>query len=360
MSAYATRSSLSILLASPSRWIAQFAIALVASIALATWLLTGVPILDAARYVGFECLFVLIPGCMLYALLSGRDGQRLRILAIGWPLGYAIELGAFALTAALGQRQLFLLLPLLALATLGPLLLHSRGISYRSVLHHVFRGRSGTGSEIDRHRALVIVGCVASIALLILTLEFFLRYPLPQHTHSIVYFPDNVFDVSIAAQVRNHWPIMEPYVAGQALHYYTAFFMHAAAVNQITGVPLATTVLRLFPTTATLLICLQLWLLGRELGDSHWAGTLAVALFFPVNDLSLDATKFEAFGATPFYQLALSPTYALGVPFFLALLALIQRQLEVDKADDSRPLSAGIASAGLLGPLFITGILVLG
>jgi hypothetical protein len=356
MSSLAAQARSSTLSAGPSRWIAQIVIALVASIALLTWLLTGVPILDAARYLSFECLFVLIPGCTLYALLGGRDKQWLRILAIGWPLGYAIEIGAFALTAALGRRQMFLLLPLLALASLGALL-YSRRISYRSLLFPV---HSGTESTEDRRLALVVVGSVASIALLILALESFMRYPLPQHTSSVVYFPDNVFDISIAAQVRNHWPVMEPYVAGQVLHYYTAFFMHAAAINQVTGIPFATIVLRLFPTTITLLTCLQLWLLGRELGNSRWAGTLTVALFFPVNDLNLDATKFEAFGTTPFNQLSPSPTYALGIPFFLALLVLMQRQLAVDRASDSLPPPRSIASAGILGPSLITGILVLG
>jgi hypothetical protein len=360
MSSYVTRSRLPLPSASLNRSAARIAIGLVASIALATWLLTGVSTSEAARYLAFEVLFVLVPGCMSYALLSGRREQRLRILAIGWPLGYAIEIGAFALTAALGQRELFLLLPLLALATLGPLLLYTRGISYRSVLRRVSRRDAGATDSADHSLALLTLGCAVGAALIVLTLEFFARYPLPQHAGSVVYFPDNVFDISIAAQARNHWPIMEPYVAGQALRYYTAFFMHAAAVNQVTGVPLATTVLRLFPTTVTLLACLQLWLLGRELGNSGWAGTLTVSLFFPANDLSLDATKFEAFGPTPFYQLALSPTYALGIPFFLGLLALIQRELAVDKAYGSGPRSAHITPAGILGPLLITGILVLG
>jgi hypothetical protein len=352
------------------RWAAQIMLGLVASIALASWLFTGVSILEAVRYVGFECLFVLVPGCLLYALLSPRHEKWLRTLAIGWPLGYAIEIAAFALTAALGQRQLFLLLPLLALATLGPLLLYTRHVSYRSVLQSVRRRVGATTSGGDQRLALLTVGCVVGAALLLITLNFFAPYPLPQHAGSVVYFPDNVFDISIAAQARNHWPITEPYVSGQPLLYYTGFFIHTAAVNQATGVPLATIVLRLFPTTITLLIIIQLWLIGSELGNSYWAGTLAVALFFPANDLSLDGAKFEAFGTMPFYLLTLSPTYALGIPFFLGILALLQRQLAVDKAKDSQPQtdppptrsprSTGVARAGFLAPLLIAGILILG
>lgn len=360
MSAYAKRSLLPALPVTRNHSMARAVVWPVLSIALATWLLTGVSIFETTRYVAFEVLFVLVPGCMLYALLIGQPERRLRMLAIGWPLGYAIEIGAFALTAALGQRKLFLLLPLAAILTMGPLLLRTHGLSYPNGLRRIFQRGEDTTTERDHRLALLVVGCAVGATLIVLALEFFARYPLPQHTGSVVYYPDNVFDISIAAQARNHWPIVEPYVSGQPLRYYTGFFMHAAAINQVTGVPLATIILRLFPTTVILVIALQLWLLGRELGNSYATGALAVVLFFPVTNLSLDATKFEAFGQTPFYQLARSPTYALGVPFLLGLLALVQRQLAVDKVEGPQPHSATITRVGIPGPLLITGILVLG
>ncbi len=335
----------------------RLAIPLVLVVAISTWLLTGVSMLDAARYLAFEGLFVLLPGCMLYALLSGERKERLRMLAIGWPLGWAIEIGAFALTAALGRRELFQLLPVLAVLVLGPALLRSRGLSLAAALRQLASTRGRPRSE-ERGMPLLVGGCIVSAAAMVLLIEWFTRYPLPGHAATVAYFPDNVFDISIAADARHHWPIMEPYVAGQPLHYYTGFFIHAAAINQVTGVSIAAVVLRLFPTTVTLVIALQLWLLGSKLGRSRWAGTLAVALLFPVNDLSLDATKWEAFGTTPFYQLTFSPTYALGIPFFLGLLALIQRQLSRERTSLSRPTrSERIAT---LGSLLVCAILVLG
>jgi hypothetical protein len=341
----------------------RIAIALVTCTVLLTWSLTAVPILDIARYVAFEALFVLLPGCMLYKLLSRESAEWLRMLAIGWPLGYAIEIGAFALTAALGQRELFSFLPLFATLALGPALLYARGRPDITGLRRRFRGRDisidGEGEGEDRGFPLLVMGCVVCAAVVVLLVEWFSRYPLPEHTTSVAYFPDNVFDISIAADAVHHWPIMAPYVAGQPLRYYTGFFIHAAAINQVTGVSLAIVVLRLFPVTMTLLIGLQLWVLGSKLGHSRWTGTLAAALFFLVNDLSLDATNFQAFGVTPFDQLTVSPTYALGIPFMLGLLALIQRRLAItDEPDRSqRPRSA---QAGAFGSLLMVGVLVLG
>src|ERR1700693_3025403 len=96
--------------------------ALVSATALVSWLATGVSLADVGRFVAFEALWVCLPGCMLYLLLSRPRGGWLSVLALGWPLGHAIEIGALALAAALGQRELFDWLPLLASAAMGPLL----------------------------------------------------------------------------------------------------------------------------------------------------------------------------------------------------------------------------------------------
>lgn len=347
---------------------------LIAITAAATWLLTGVSAADAARFVVFEALYVLVPGCMLCALLSARPRDVLRILAVGWPLGYAIEMAAFAATAALGQRELLAYLPVVAVATMGPPLLRVYGCpsvrTAQALLRRIARGPAAGRAGLP----YAVAGCAVAAGMIVLALEFFTRYPLPGHAASFVYQPDNVFDISLAVEALHHWPILQPYTAGRALHYYTGFFVYAAAVTQVIGVAPATIVMRLFPTTIFLLTALQLWLLGREMGHSPWTGTLAVCIFFPITDVSLNAAKFRAFPPTPFYQITLSPTYAFGVAFFLALLLLAQRRLtpvavaaEPSQAarGPSRPASRPSRSArgrfrsGDLGSLVMVAILVL-
>lgn len=301
--------------------------ALVGLTALATWLLTGVAILDAALFVAFEVVFVLLPGCTLYLLLSRKPDNGVRVLAIGWPLGYALVIGTFAATAAIGQRELMPLLPVLAVAAAVAMVIATRR---RAVARAPAPAWRRGGDAHGDGRGVLIAGCAVALGMVVLALECFARYPLPGHAASVAYQPDNVFDISLAAEALHHWPLLEPYVAGQPLHYYTGFFLYAASVDQVTGVSLAASILRLFPTTVTIVIALQLWVLARDLGRSSRAGALAVALFFCVNSLNLNALGSWGFPRAPFYELFGSPTYALGIVFLLPLCMLVRAALAAD------------------------------
>jgi hypothetical protein len=345
-----------------SGWKAQgAAIGLIASMALATWLWSGVSPADAARYAAFQALFVLLPGCLLYLLLSPRHQGWLRTLAIGWPLGVAIEIGAFALTAALDERWLLQLLPVIAALTLGPALAARRRVA-REDPHALAAARLDPVARRAGVKQLVALCLGVCLVLALLALRFFAHYPLPEHTRSVAYLPDNVFTISLAAEARHHWPITEPYVAGQALHFYPGVFIHVAAIGQVTGVAAATVVLRLLPTTLILIIALQLWTLCGELGESPWLGVVAIVLFFLVGELSLDATRFETFGLNFFNMLSEAPTNTLGMAFFLALLMVVQRQIRDTSAryaQTSCVLSAsGAGSVALVGALAAGGATV--
>jgi hypothetical protein len=329
-------------------------ILLIAFTVAATWFGSGVSPGEAARFLLFEALYVLLPGCLLYLLFSPVPGGWLRVLAIGWPCGYAIEMGAYALTAALHVRGYFTLLPLVAVVLGAPLLLgaHARrrvaaprgvdGLGRRRVLR-------GKGWRLEA----TAVALAVSAALVFLALTYFALYPLPAHAHSVIYYPDNLDDMSWAAEVRHHWPITLPWVTGVTDRYYIGVFIHFAAINQVVGVPISTVVLRLFPTMALVIIALQLWSLGRALGRSRWIGVLAIALFALVTDLNLDPTRPWAFGAEIFNVLPLSPTYALGLVFFLGLLALAQSRLtglaQSQLADSVQSPLTGLAQSQLTG-----------
>jgi hypothetical protein len=338
--------------------------ALVGVTAGASWLLTGVSIADATLFVVFEAVFVLMPGCTLYVLLSRRPGDGMRILAIGWPLGYALVIGAFAASAATGQRELLALLPVLAAATAVAMLVAARRRAGGGVPALPWRGGGGQGSgrgggQSDGQAGIVIAGCALALGMVVLALECFARYPLPGHAASVAYQADNVFDISLAAEALHHWPLMEPYVAGQPLHYYTGFFLYAAGIGQVTGVSLAASILRLFPTTVTIVIAIQLWVLGRDLGRSSRVGALAVVLFFCVNSLNLNALGSWGFPRAPFSELFGSPTYALGIVLLLPVCMLVRAKLLAGAAQSCAPAASGPARADQLGSLAMAGILVL-
>ena len=334
-----------------------------------TWLLSGVSIGEAFGFAWFQALYVLLPGLLAYAVLSVERGGWLRALAIGVPLGYAIDVGAFALTAAVGARPAFALLPLTALAAGGPALwwrcgrarprdLYQRVLSYRRVLSRdgararggKQRGPDATERSSDGLDAL-LVALALSAGLVLLAFTFFASAPLPGHAHSVVYSADNVFDISLAAEARNHWPITEPWVAGEPLRYYTGVFIHVAAVNQVAGVPLATTILRLLPSTMFLVVALQLWFLGSSLRRSRWVGPLSVALLLVVEDVNLNPTRSQVFHISPFTQFPLSPSFAFGAPFLLGVLALLGPRLGAPAAAPAR---------NTVRTLAIVAILVLG
>lgn len=307
------------------------AAAVLGSTIAAIWLLSGVSPGEAARFVLFEALYVLLPGCLLYLLLSPAFEGWLRVIAVGWPCGYAIEIGAFALSAALHVRGALAFLPLAAVAVGGATLLSTRG---RSRLGSARRGLRDL-QEDDRGSELLLVAIVISAGLVLLALVFFTGNPLPWHARSISYFPDNVADISWAAEARNHWPITVPWVTGLSAHYYVGVFIHIAAVSQVTGVALSTVVLRLLPTTMIVVMSLQLWSISRPLSRSRWIGPLAVALFLIFADLNLDPTRPLAFAVYVFNTIPLSPTFALGAVFFLGLLALTQSWLTDAGSADS-------------------------
>lgn len=335
-------------------------IGLVAATVLASWVLSGVSFGDVARFIAFEGVFVLLPGAMVFALVSGSPQGWLRIVAIGWPLGCALEIGAFALTAALGERSLLWLLPVVALATIGPALAFRHlGPPSRALGH---ADRHGAASHRDGSLPLLIAGVVLSVALIVLAVRFFAPYPLPGHARSVAYLPDNVYDISLSAEALHHWPITQSYVVGQPLRFYTGLFIHVAAISQVTGIAPATVILRLLPSTIVLVIALQLWLLCRDFGASRWVAPTAIVLFFLFGELGLDATRFGSFGVSFFNVLTEAPTNALAVPLLLAMLAVVQRELAARGAIHHPGLGppAGSARRGSLGSLVVFAMLALG
>jgi hypothetical protein len=293
---------------------------LVAAVLAGLWLGFDVSVGELARFVGYECVFIGLPGIAVYRALSRRPGGALRQVAIGWPLGYALEIGAFALTAALDLRALLPVIPLAATGVAAGYLWHARR---RVEGEEDTPGEKAPAALPLPPAAVWAVAAVVTVALGYLALGYFTETPLPDEVASVSYYQDNVWDIELVAEAKNHWPMEDPSVAGEPLRYHTYAFIHMAAVSQVTGIEPSTLLFRLVPAWLMLLVGLQVVALGRALGGSVWTGPLAVALVLLVGELDLDPERPAPFADTFFVNFPLSPTFLFGVPLFLAIATLL-------------------------------------
>jgi hypothetical protein len=282
------------------------------------WLAAGVNVSEIARFAAYEGVLVGLPGILAYRALSPAPGGTLQQIAIGWPLGYAIEIGAFVLTAALGLRGLFPALPLGVAAIAGVYLWRARP----SPQNRAASAKPEDGGPL-LPAAVWTVTAVVVVALGYLALGYFTATPLPGEVSSVSYPADTACDIGLIAEAKNHWPLQDPSVAGVPLRYHVYGFIDMASVSQVTGIEPAVLVLRLVPASLFVLLALGVVAIGRRLGRSPWIGPLAAALVLLVGELDLDPERASPIGNNFFENLYLSPTFLFGVPLFLAVTALL-------------------------------------
>jgi hypothetical protein len=287
--------------------------------AVVTWLVSGVAVLDIVKFLGYEVAFVLVPGAAVLWAVRGRRSGRLLMVAIGWPLGQALEILAFSATAEFGSRGLFILYPPVAVVV-SALVIWKRA---RDELP------SPSSLAISRRLMWTAAGTL-SLGLVYLAVMWLPMVPMPSVTESIRYDPDYPYFIGLIAEVLNHWPATNPGLAGVPWHYEWFIFFHMAAISQVTHLAIATVAFRLDYVPTMVVIGCQLLAVGRSLGRAAWAGVVAIAVFFLLGplDLTTDPSGPTPFGDRFTYHLFGSWTFAFGVMFFLALLYLINERVQ--------------------------------
>ena len=280
----------------------------VLGVACGLWLAFGVRAGEIALFVAYEALYVVGPGFLVYSAVRRQAGPLER-LAFGWAVGHALEIAAFALTAALGVRELFFAYPLTLVAAIA-------------VLPRCPRPRAdltGAGSSW-------LVAAAAVVAMLAVAAALFPTNPLPWTVPRVTYFLDNVFQLSLAAEALHHWPLTNPTIAGEHLPYHTFVHMHMAAAAQTTGVALPVVVLRLVPIALVAAYALQMVVAGSRVGGTRSVGLVASMLVLFSGEIDLDARGgllSTPFMGTFFIGLWYSPTFLLGLMFFVPLVIML-------------------------------------
>jgi hypothetical protein len=280
---------------------------------LVLWLIGGVPVGDVLLFVAYHSLFVVAPGWLSYRLLRPGDPSRFRQLVFGWALGYVFEVLAFAAGAAAGHRDLTALYPVAVLALAASL----------------WRRRVGSATPSEHQRlalpaswAWVVAGlCV--VALAFQGIEYYGSAPLPNRVERVSYGIDTVWYLSLAGEALHHWPVTDPTVSGEPLHYHLFSSFDPAAATQITGVPLPVVFFRLYTVPLLLLAVLGLCLAGATFGGA-WTGPIAAVLALFVSELNLDPHVGYRFANELGDDIfSISPSFLVGVVLFAPLLALL-------------------------------------
>ncbi len=285
----------------------------VLALAVGLWLAFGVSVGDVALFVGYELVFLLAPGWLLYVALSGRRHGVLREVSVGWALGHVVEIGAFALTASLGVRAWLPLYPLAVALIAGGLILRRR------------RG-AGVAAEIEPRLPDRWVMCVAGLLALLLVYIaaiYFAQTPLPGRAGFGGWVPDLVFELDLSGQLLHHWPLHTPELSGTSLPYESFVHMHLASVAQVTGIRLPVVLLRLYAVPMLALLVIQLSWAGRRLTGEAWSGPLAAFLLLLVGEVNPDLGNAVGSTVHPLLESLFSPTFLLGLILFVPALVLI-------------------------------------
>ena len=283
--------------------------AVVVGTAASAWLLAGVGLAEIALFCVYQLGWVLGPGLALHRVLD-PGARGLERLVVSWALGYAVSIAAFQATAALGRRELFLGVPLLALAALPLIRRRPRP-----------EARTGVALPAGSRFGLALV---ASLGIVFMTLSLAPLTPLPGET-SAAYPPDPMFHLSVAAEARHHFPVTDPKIAGTPLPYHLFAHYDMAGISQATGVALPVSVFRLAYVPLLALTVLAAGLLAAIAGARRFGVPLAAALFLFVGEIDLQPSSYYPFWGGTFFGLTFSPSFLISVPIFGALVAVLRR-----------------------------------
>ena len=193
------------------------------------------------------------------------------------------------------------------------------------------RDQPGSGAAAWAALALALV------ALVLVAHDHYDKAPLPDSVRAKTYYTDTVWEVALAAEARNHFPLAIPSLAGDPLRYHYFAAMNEAAIAQVTGLDQPLVNFRLFLVPLILLAVGGMVLLGREVGPSPWVGVIAAVLILFVGPLDPWPSDRGVF----FRNLYLSDTFLLGLAIFLPLLVELLARVRAGAAPAIGPWRTG-------------------
>jgi len=277
----------------------------------AYYVLLGVSNSDVIKFLGYEVSFTLLPGFLLYRILFPGIRDRLRHLAIGWPLGYALAILTYLVLSASGLRSFYRFYPVIILIILIPVFLKRR--PRPSTKYDAVACSSNWTTWI-----IILLISIFAMSLVTISPLGSTNYLLPGEGLTLCWH-DLTFHLGVIAQLKNTWPSQVPSCSGQAFSYHYFVHAHIAAISYVTGVEISTVLLRLYALPMICLIVIQLFTLGYKLTRSLWGGGLVGLLVFAVREVEYPSVR-SLFGNWAFLaNMVVSPPFLLGIIFCLPL-----------------------------------------
>jgi hypothetical protein len=283
--------------------VAPWALVVIMLVAALAWVDT--PAEQIARYAAYWVVWVALPGTLLYRALRGSTGNLPEDVGYGSAAGLAFNLVAWALAVGAGVGSWLWAWPIPVLAAFAAV----------PALRRYWR--------IADPRPLPLrwswsVAAVMIFTVCLVALTHWAPNPLPPATHSL--FGDIYYHWANAAELRRTVRPTSPQVAGVPLQYHWFSDAYRASASLITGLPLASIMLRLWVGPVVLTSVLVIAALARQVSRVWWTGPLAAFIAIALQVTSI-WPRFGNYVATvvPSY----SPTLTFSIPIVTATLALL-------------------------------------
>ena len=283
--------------------------------------IVGDPAMSVAKFFLVWMASTTIPGVLLWRALA-RPTTIVQEIGFGSVLGIALLLLAWLPATLVQQPALMWLWPgglLVAFATVP------------SLRRHWWPRRApGQHTPGRWHAAMMVVSGVAFVRLYALALHM---WPLPPTPSSII-FQDAWYELALTQALRRSVAIDDPSAAGVPLHYHWFSNAHAAAIQELSGVPVSAVILHLWLVAMLLTLLFAVAAATERIlqgagGDDipparWWAGPLAALLAG-----ALPATMFLGSPRLPAIDNGFVISSTSGILALVVVLAFVGPVLDI-------------------------------
>ena len=230
-------------------------------------LVSGTPAGDLAWYAVFAVFGVVAPGTLVHKALRGTQGSWLEDLALGSAVGLVLGLVAWMLLSLLDLRGLLWLWPVLSL-----LCLTRSGVRNRVLERPT--GHWGAAPTVVTALAAMAVAWHLYVA-------FVAVAELPPT--DLAYYPDLLWHMGLSNEAVRAFPLQTPQVLDAGpLRYHWFSNAHVAVASLMTGIDVATVMLRLWVLPLGVLFVALTATLTMKVSARPWAAAGAAWISVPM------------------------------------------------------------------------------